>query len=608
MDTLFSKYFHKIKCSNEVLLNKEFLNFYENDKHIEEWLNTLTSEPVLKDDSKAKILRFQGNELYAKKKFKESFRCYTKGLCLATIGGNETGVIMANRSALLFMINDFKSCLTDIEFSLKCNCPDDVQMKLHCRRVKCLAKMNLKIEKAKSEALNFISKSHLKDKDAKRAEIASIVVHECAEIKWSHKLLPKLQGGYNPNFLHASSLLTFKKLPKFFYVTDNPLHYKHMDIEWLSDADNTILFSTKISIMITKSKVDITIFDNKRGRHVVAKEDIEVGNVLFVERPFIFANVFNEQIDFCFTKCYHCLKTIYSSVPCEYCTKTIYCNIGCRKSCWKEYHKWECFGMQCNLWYHIGIAFPAMRAIIKGITIGFRMLESDYEADTLQYGNTVNNYGYFNKLVSNLSKMDNILPLLISAGVVISYLEKYTSFFDWAKEQTHFMYYTMDHLKGLLGGRITKHIAQLQCNSSVIKTDGNALSDREYAACAVYPSISMMNHSCCPNIMITYLKDVAIVEAAEKVPKGEEVLNCYGIDFRYTNRQMRQEQCSQYYYFKCLPTVKAYAELKVPLQKKKLANIAQLQKYVEDEYQEFYQHMLQWPTVEQDEEGEDELF
>ncbi|KAF5300524.1 hypothetical protein FQA39_LY19146 [Lamprigera yunnana] len=437
------------------------------------------------------------------------------------------------------------------------------------------------------------------------------------------------------------------KLPKFFYVTDNPLHYKHMDIEWLSDADNTILFSTKINL------------NNKRGRHVVAKEDIEVGNVLFVERPFIFANVFNEQIDFCFTKCYHCLKTIYSSVPCEYCTKTIYCNIGCRKSCWKEYHKWECFGMQCNLWYHIGIAFPAMRAIIKGITIGFRMLESDYEADTLQYGNTVNNYGYFNKLVSNLSKMDNILPLLISAGVVISYLEKYTSFFDWAKEQTHFMYYTMDHLKGLLGGRITKHIAQLQCNSSVIKTDGNALSDREYAACAVYPSISMMNHSCCPNIMITYLKDVAIVEAAEKVPKGEEVLNCYGIDFRYTNRQMRQEQCSQYYYFKCeckicrspnleilklrnqkillvvfmlchgilgcglvnvfcvrtrlcvlvgLPTAKAYAELKVPLQKKKLANIAQLRKCIEDEYQEFYQHMLQWPTVEQDEEGEDELF
>lgn len=57
-----------------------------------------------------------------------------------------------------------------------------------------------------------------------------------------------------------------------------------------------------------------------------------------------------------------------------------------------------------------------------------------------------------------------------------------------------------------------------------------------------------------------------------------------------------------------LPATKAYPTSKVPIQKKKRNNIAQLQPYIEEEHKAFYNEILQWPTVEEEEEVEDEAF
>lgn len=91
----------------------------------------------------------------------------------------------------------------------------------------------------------------------------------------------------------------------------------------------------------------------------------------------------------------------------------MYCNDDCLEKNWNDFHHWECLGMQANLWYKIGIAFPALRAVIKGISTGLCNLKSTFEDDTLSFGNKNNNYGYFNKLVSNMSMMANLTPLVI---------------------------------------------------------------------------------------------------------------------------------------------------------------------------------------------------
>ncbi|KAK4872965.1 hypothetical protein RN001_014994 [Aquatica leii] len=501
MDNLFKHYSRQVRCS-DTEVNKEFLKIYKHDKHIEDWLTTLTSKLDLKDDAKANTLRCQANQLYKSKRFKDSFEIYTKAMCIASIDGNEIGLIVANRSALFYMMDYFEDSLKDIEFSLQCYCPDDVKLKLYIRRIKCYAKMNVK-DKLK-EALDFLENSHLIVTDEKKTEILSFVeIKKTDSIREVNEELPLLTAGPNPKFLYASSVIRLS-------------------------------------------------FDKLRGRHVIANIDIKPGDVLFVEKPFVFAPVFvNDNIEMSSTKCYNCLKTIYSSIPCSFCVKTIYCDINCRKKCWEEFHRWECFGMRCNLWYYIGIGFPALRTIIKGVSTGLCTLETKFEDDTARFGVVDNNYPYFNKLVSNLSKMENVLPLIISAGVVVLFLETYTDFFDWLNEQSPDCY-TKAGLIELIGGQITKHIAQLQCNSSVIHHISNrTLDDGGSVACAIYPSISMMNHSCSANVKISYIREVAVVRASEKISKGEEVFNCYGIDYRYADRQTRQDRCSQYYHFTC---------------------------------------------------------
>lgn len=56
-------------------------------------------------------------------------------------------------------------------------------------------------------------------------------------------------------------------------------------------------------------------YDKERGRHVLAKKRIQKGDILFVEKAFIFAPVFKDSKEFYSFKCYNCLKDIISSIP-----------------------------------------------------------------------------------------------------------------------------------------------------------------------------------------------------------------------------------------------------------------------------------------------------
>lgn len=65
-----------------------------------------------KDDIKADGIRKQGNNFYVRKAFKESCEYYSKGLSFATYKSELYGTILANRSAALFMLNQYEVSIT----------------------------------------------------------------------------------------------------------------------------------------------------------------------------------------------------------------------------------------------------------------------------------------------------------------------------------------------------------------------------------------------------------------------------------------------------------------------------------------------------------------
>lgn len=103
----------------------------------------------------------------------------------------------------------------------------------------------------------------------------------------------------------------------------------------------------------------------------------------------------------------------YYVFRCESCTLCVYCNDDCKNTSWNECHKWECEGMQANIWYDLGIAFPAFKAVLKGVQSGFCTIKGDYQEDLKHFGDKVDNYPYFNRLVSNIYKSKNAAPYIV---------------------------------------------------------------------------------------------------------------------------------------------------------------------------------------------------
>lgn len=92
------------------------------------------------------------------------------------------------------------------------------------------------------------------------------------------------------------------------------------------------------------------------------------------------------------------------------------------------------------------------------------------------------------------------------AAIVVTYLKKYTNFFIWFMQQKNCPKNDFGALVEYVGGLITKHIAQLSCNSSIIEHWMYSSTDLLFPdmlitiACGMFPSVSIMNHSCSPNV------------------------------------------------------------------------------------------------------------
>ncbi|CAG9864473.1 unnamed protein product [Phyllotreta striolata] len=493
-----------------------FSKFYNLDlSPVDSWLENQFKDKIVKDDRLSLYYRKEGNKCYAQKNLLKSLEFYTKSLCTATPGSKEYGLALANRSAVSFEMKEYENCLKDIDLCFNTYYPVDLKPKIYFRKADCFFETGQteNFEKCINEIQRFLSITLVHDRDKHMEKLKQIkkakIKNKAVEVQRDNfSDFPDFPEGENGNFAFASS---------------------------------------KIKMSYDKSK----------GRHVVATNPIKKGEVLFIEKAFIFAPVFKENKEIYSFKCYSCLKDIISSVPCASCTLCVYCNEKCRLTSWNECHRWECEGMKANIWYDLGIAFPAFKAVLKGAKTGFKIVKGDYEADLKKFGDKTDNYPYFNRLVSNIYKLKNAAPYILLATVVVAYLKKYTEFFSWYIKETTCPRNDPSELEEYIGGLITKHIAQLSCNSSIIEHWTYSSTDLLFPdilitiACGMFPSVSMMNHSCRPNVTNFFICDTIVVKALEDIQEQEEILNCYGIDYRGMNREQRQIACKGLYHFEC---------------------------------------------------------
>ena len=101
-------------------------------------------------------------------------------------------------------------------------------------------------------------------------------------------------------------------------------------------------------------KVAVVVGEEVR-RHVVASQDIEVGEVVVQERPI--SSVLH--LSRLTTNCSSCLKAVVRGLGCDRCSQVIFCCEPCRAQAEEGYHRLECGHL--HLLPPTGPLWPALR-------------------------------------------------------------------------------------------------------------------------------------------------------------------------------------------------------------------------------------------------------
>lgn len=255
-----------------------------------------------KNNEEASRLRNEGNRMFAMKNdlgFKESLEFYTKSIAHAAPGSKELALGYSNRSAALFELDSPKECVEDIERALQlASFPVNLKPKLYLRRAECLSKLS---------RLSYI------------------------ESKFWMKALPLNDDGRS----HLE-----KTLKKY------PAKIKHKEKFVNEASDPPKLKSPHDKYPFASDAIDLE-YSKSAGRRIVAARDIEVGEVLIVEKPcFTYLD-----IPKLYTHCSHCMTSMWAGIPCDYCVNVVYCSAECQKNAWKKYHQMDCLFFDLMLQY-----------------------------------------------------------------------------------------------------------------------------------------------------------------------------------------------------------------------------------------------------------------
>ena len=484
---------------------------------------TVKQGKKLKSAEESIILRDQGNQLFKKAYKQKALDLYNLSVLKAPTSGDTSALALAlaNRSAVLLHMKHYRLSLQDIESSFKYGYPDKLKYKLLERKGKCYFQLNEK------------------DKAKDAFEKAKIVLKVSGlEQEKRNNLL----NDYDKQVWHCEKL----ERPPSKAKLDAVLHGPVPKIA----KENPAINSTSEALMV--------LYSPDSGRGLVAMRDIEIGEVLIVEKPFSSTLL----PGFSLNHCNNCCNRVLSPLPCTECSEVVYCSENCQKTAWDVFHKCECDVLSAIREADIGLGHLAVRTVLKagleGITkcsdeepfMEKEQIMAGFDADGMYDSQ---NYSTVYNLVSHTTERDtqNLVTRTLEAIYLLKCLEK-TSFFGNKSDGNM----SSASEKFDVGGHILRHLQMLPCNAHEVselamKPKNMPESVTMEIGSAIYPVLSLINHSCDPSVVRHSYGDICVVRAIRNIPKGVEIFDNYGALYPLTSCAERREKLSKQYYFMC---------------------------------------------------------
>lgn len=156
-----------------------------------------------------------------------------------------------------------------------------------------------------------------------------------------------------------------------------------------------------------------------------------------------------------------------------------------------------------------------------------------------------------------------------TSALLTVYLKHYTLFFEELPAQCFKIMKRKSDWELFTAALIMRHMGQMVCNGHAIsdltvdtillpgrntiplgKLHSYITSDRLFTA--IFPRISLFNHSCWPNIRNKFECNRLTVYATRSIQTGDEIYNCYGPNYKcMQSRAERQSALRQQYCFDC---------------------------------------------------------
>ncbi|GFO29337.1 SET and MYND domain-containing protein 4-like [Plakobranchus ocellatus] len=464
-----------------------------------------------KSKVEAAFWKTKGNNFFQQRKFALAVDAYTQSCINAPVSeGEDLTLSLGNRSAALFHLTHYQLCITDIDRALSLNFPPASLHKLLARKTMALVKLDKKTEAVKSllvlknfvDSPSFSLKGPKKDIFLKEVDAMELTVENLTErlSVWKNMnqmaLKPKVYGGLNKALLQASQCVTMA------YTTE-------------------------------------------KGRHLCATEAIPRGSTLIVEKPFA-AVLLPSHYD---THCHHCFSTLpLNCIGCKRCTSVKFCNEVCRDTAWSKYHATEC--PYLDLLHSVGIAHLSLKIVLcTGLPFlkEFQEHQSKYrlslEPDSLglnQKGQYEGDYVTVFDLMTHedTTEESDMLQYSMTAALLLVTLD-HAGFFSARDAYGDSFGSSSFDLSGLVlgekksnqstrdsidlpsdmsqvGGLLLRHILQLVCNAHAITSiqaepsaEANVSgTEQTRLATAIYPTASLMNHSCDPTIVSRFVLNI----------------------------------------------------------------------------------------------------
>ncbi|XP_060070783.1 SET and MYND domain-containing protein 4-like [Ylistrum balloti] len=530
--------------SRGLIRNISWLNFYiQNCKKLH-----------CKSVEKSKCYREQGNTYFQQKKYEESLHYYIKAIIHAPgieAKTEDLSLAYANMSASLYHLMKYQACLANITAAMESGYPDRLHHKLLLRQTQCLLYLK-QIEDANTSVQ--VAKQHagkMKSTDKKKADI---FLQEISSVE--RKLANAVDNKSNNDTYEMKKT----KLPD------------------LSYGRNQLVTQATSGLRMEQTR--------EKGRHLVAARDLKAGDTLIVEKPFA-AVLLPDHYD---SHCHHCFGQLdLLVIPCVRCSQVRYCSKECQNSSWTSYHQFECFYM--DLLHSVGIAHLSIRIILVAgleFLVEFKRKLQSLENNTVRIKGVSEDGTYRHGYLTVYDLMPHskhlVIEDLFQYSLTACLLLNILQVSDWFNSHTKMSSDPCNntssgecsdksdkkHMSGdvgdvseqeqYVGGLLLRHIQQLVCNGHAITelqvtqaTDLSLVETKSQVrvATAIYPTASLMNHSCDPSIIASFDRDSLVVRAVRDVKDGMEIYNCYGPHHKRMSGPDRRQILKDQYFFDC---------------------------------------------------------